>query len=358
MHMGLTNSPDVQFRAELLSHFMLRKIPNSIVDEDENPHQDVFAKKRESQKLQSTTSASFVPMGRTSQKYSAPAGSGGPSGRVYTQTPFHGEHADDDEEDTNGEFLPSGGRYKAPVAPPKKTICITRIPFVQPLVEDVSEKSTDIDPRHEMAMEDNDNEDEVQEFDAPAAFDTTMKKSIFTTKNKLGANTVFTSRGTSSTIFTTKGAFKRGTMAIPFSAGQRIVPIAEAPTPPKKRSNLQRKSFIQAMNLDDMFCGDAFLFQTKGMTKTESTAAYAAISAAGCNSTQDLLDFLDSNRQQIHCTCGRDKKVGGSGRGSQFAHSPDCDSRMSGVWAESLVKMGIPAFHAMKIVECLKIDLK
>eukprot|EP01032_Pedospumella_encystans_P012693 gene12693-14666_t len=268
MHMGLTNDPDVQFRAELLSHFMLRKIPNSIVNEDEDPHQDVFAKKRESQKYQSSNpNTKFIPVGRTSMKYSAPTGPSGSGKSIATVKPFakNGDE-DEEEEDTNGEFLPSGGRYKAPVVE-KKTICITRIPFVTPMIPDESEKSTDNRFGGDDDAEPSD--DEVHEFDAPAAFDTTVKKSIFTTKNKLGANTVFTSRGTSSTIFTTKGAFKRGTMAIPFSAGARIVPVAsnaqvfgQATEAPKKRqTDTKRRSFIQSMSLDDMFCSETYLFE-------------------------------------------------------------------------------------------------
>jgi len=369
MHMGLTNDPDVQFRAELLSHFMLRKIPNSIVNEDEDPHQDVFAKKRESQKYQSSNpNTKFIPVGRTSMKYSAPTGPSGSGKAIATVRPFakNSEEGEEEEEDTNGEFLPSGGRYKAPVVE-KKTICITRIPFVTPMIPDESEKSTDNRFGDEDDAEPSD--DDVHEFDAPAAFDTTVKKSIFTTKNKLGANTVFTSRGTSSTIFTTKGAFKRGTMAIPFSAGARIVPVAsnaqvfgQATEAPKKRqTDTKRRSFIQSMSLDDMFCSETYLFEARGLAPAEALAAYTAICAAGCNSTQDLLNYLDTHRQQVSCNCGYKPKNGmqrGSGRGNTSSHAVDCDSRMAGVWADSLVKMGIPAFHAMKIVEALKKDLK
>jgi arylsulfatase A-like enzyme len=56
MHMGLTNNPDEQYRAELLSHFILRKIPNSIVDDPRAEEADIFAQKRESQKYEQTKS--------------------------------------------------------------------------------------------------------------------------------------------------------------------------------------------------------------------------------------------------------------------------------------------------------------
>jgi hypothetical protein len=54
MHMGLTNDPDDQYRAELLSHFILRKIPNSIVDDPEA--EDVFTRRYESQKYEHSKS--------------------------------------------------------------------------------------------------------------------------------------------------------------------------------------------------------------------------------------------------------------------------------------------------------------
>jgi hypothetical protein len=57
MHMGLTNDPDEQYRAELLSHFILRKIPNSIVDDAQPTEaEEIFTQKRESQKYEQTKS--------------------------------------------------------------------------------------------------------------------------------------------------------------------------------------------------------------------------------------------------------------------------------------------------------------
>jgi hypothetical protein len=123
---------------------------------------------------------------------------------------------------------------------------------------------------------------------------------------------------------------------------------------------ITRRSIAQSIDLKDMFLGDAYIFQVQGLAAADSEAAYKAITSAGCTSSQDLLDFLNTHRQQATCSCGRAKKGSSSmrGGGNAFTHANDCDTRMAGLWANSLVKMGIPAFHAMKIIECLKKDLK
>jgi hypothetical protein len=74
MHMGLTNDPDDQYRAELLSHFILRKIPNSIVDDPEV--EDVFLRRHESQKYEHAKTKSAAEL-RSERKHGDEATSDG-----------------------------------------------------------------------------------------------------------------------------------------------------------------------------------------------------------------------------------------------------------------------------------------
>ncbi len=54
MHLGLSNDKDQQYRAELLSHFILRKVPNTLIQDECG--KEFFERKRESQKLELTRS--------------------------------------------------------------------------------------------------------------------------------------------------------------------------------------------------------------------------------------------------------------------------------------------------------------
>jgi len=111
---------------------------------------------------------------------------------------------------------------------------------------------------------------------------------------------------------------------------------------------------VRRRDLREMFCGDAYLFQSYGLTKMDSVAAYDCIVRSGCSSSENLLSYLDHNklaRMQGMCDCGAPSKERGP-------HDVTCGSRVAGMWAGGLTNINIPAFHAVKIVEALQKDLK
>lgn len=59
MHMGLSNDPEEQYRAELLSHFILRKIPNTLLESDTGG--EIFQQKHESVKYEQAKKAREEP---------------------------------------------------------------------------------------------------------------------------------------------------------------------------------------------------------------------------------------------------------------------------------------------------------
>jgi hypothetical protein len=51
MHLGLSNDPNEHYRAKLLSHFILRKIPNTLMVADGNIGREIFEHEHKSAKL-------------------------------------------------------------------------------------------------------------------------------------------------------------------------------------------------------------------------------------------------------------------------------------------------------------------
>ena len=107
-------------------------------------------------------------------------------------------------------------------------------------------------------------------------------------------------------------------------------------------------------DLREMFCGDAYLFKSYGLSKIDSVAAYDCVIRSGCSSSEDLLSYLNQNklaRLQGVCNCSTFDQERGP-------HEITCGSRVAGMWAGGLTNINIPAFHAVKIIEALQKDLK
>jgi len=268
MHMGLTNDPEVQFRAELLSHFMLRKIPNTIVDDEDHPDNDLFARKRESVKYEETRASVKLMTATTPTS----AHSGVTAGTAYTQQ--------------------------------------TQPQDAKPLYEHVADG-------------------EIHNFEPDAPEVPNADPDAFL------ADT------------TTKSSHRR-MYAVSGKTGEIEQP-ADAPSSVDVAAVSARRR-----DLREMFCGDAYLFQSYGLTKMDSAAAYDCIVRSGCSSSENLLSYLDHNKQarmQGICDCAapnRDSDV----------HDVTCGSRIAAMWSEGLTNIDIPAFHAVKIIQALQKDLK
>jgi len=231
----------VQFRAELLSHFMLRKIPNSIVDDEDHPDNDLFARKRESVKYEETRAS--VKLMTSAATVSA--------AQSYESQP--------DTKDT-----------PAHTTPPR-----------------VHHDSGDFEP------------DEAE------------------------------------VVNTEVGVFQANTTT---KVSQRRAPQANEP----------------ALALYEMFCGDKYMFQSYGLSRKDSTSAHGCIVRSGCTSFQELLMYLDDNKQarlQGVCNCAAPDK-------DHDTHDVDCGSRVAAMWTDGLTNIGIPVFCAVKIVRAVKKDLK
>ena len=267
MHMGLSNDPEVQYRAELLSHFMLRKIPNSIVD-DENPDNDLFGRKRESTKYEETKRASLKQSMATSPT------------SAHTDVASVTRENDDESKKCGGtrcaNCKPFGGNNSS---------------------EDLNEVEAE--------------ELEVQNIESDAFASGTASKSSHRRARIVATDSAGSSH-----------------KALPASARQ--------------------------WDLREMFCGDAYLFQSYGLSKIDSVAAYDCVIRSGCSSSEDLLSYLNQNklaRLQGVCNCSTSDQERGP-------HDITCGSRVAAMWAGGLTNINIPAFHAVKIIEALQKDLK
>jgi hypothetical protein len=265
MHMGLSNDPEEHYRAELMSHFILRKIPNTITQECE----EVFNKKTESRKLQQTRAsmAHITPL-----EYVAPP--------VIAPVPAVGSDL--------GELAPSG--KKQPNHEKQGGGDVGDVSLWQ-----ASSASTKVAPAAE-------NIELVDMESADAAFEAKIKPAGV-------------------------------------SSSRRDLPNATAAGSTKQQS------------LRDMFCGDPFVLAPYGVTRSESTAAYDLIVGAGCNSAQDLVTYLNENKDYKVCNCNNSQR-------ERSPHEENCSSRVAGAWLDGLLKLKIPAFHAVKIILALKKDLK
>lgn len=272
--MGLSNDPEEQYRAELMSHFILRKIPNSITEECE----EVFHKGRESQKLQQT---------RKSQQLSAAATA------QILQSIQH----------DNGV-----------------------LPF-----SDVDNQQISSGAENNHKAENN----KIQHFDADHA-------------HHIDNNHI--------EVIDIESSVPFGNKPKPAGSTKPTTNTIVVASKPAANANAQNHSSKLPV-LRELFCGaDYHRLAEHGLSSTDAAAAYALLVQAGCGSTEELLTFLDEYKQCRQCNCG----ATGLERGevSTQQHSPHCSSRAASVWVEALTSIKVPAFHAMKIVQALRNDLK
>lgn len=280
MHMGLSNDPEEQYRAELMSHFILRKIPNSITEECE----EVFHKGRESQKLQQTRKSQQLSAAATSQILQSIQHEGGvlPFSDADTKTTGNTTESNHKAENNKIQHFDEGQAHRG-----------------------------------------NDNIIEVIDIESSVPFEN---------KPKPGGST----KPTNTIVVASK------------SAGST--------------NSANHSSKLPALR--DLFCSVEYhRLGEYGLSSSDAAAAYALIVQAGCGSTEELVTFLDEHKQYRPCSCGASEGLGHSqdtGRAvsSTPQHGAHCSSRAASVWVEALTSIKVPAFHAMKIVQALRNDLK
>ena len=276
MHMGLSNDPEEHYRAELMSHFILRKIPNSITE----GYEEVFNKKTESKKLQITRAsmAKFTPLNNLEPLTEAVS-------------------------NLEGEAVPSGKNQQ---------------------IESVDHNDAPATKSNKLAKP-----SEVSLWPSnkvvPAEFDDHLEMVDMETN------------GTGDALHTASLSAKPISQSFPqqvdSSTGSSHVPAT-----------------IRAVSLKELFCGEAYVFESFGLSSTDAAAAYNNITQAGCTSSEELLQYLDEHKQYRVCNCG----LGSSGG----MHQVQCSSRVAAVWVEGLTNLSIPAFHAVKIIQALRTELK
>jgi hypothetical protein len=102
-----------------------------------------------------------------------------------------------------------------------------------------------------------------------------------------------------------------------------------------------------------MFCHpDKYIFRSAGLSLVDSVALYAYVTQVGCLTTEQFVGFLKEFKQYRPCSCSQSS--GGGGAGGVVAHAEHCESRCARVWAETLVDLGVPSYHAMLVVQTLR----
>eukprot|EP01032_Pedospumella_encystans_P015700 gene15700-17943_t len=213
MHMGLSNDPEEHYRAELMSHFILRKIPNTITDECG----EVFNKKTESKKLQVTRAsmAKITPL-------------------EYVEPPVIAVS------NLDGEAVPSGKKQQIePVreegAQGDKSNKLSDVTLWQ------SNKVTPVGDNDHLEMVDMEGQHEASRREKPT----------------------------------------------PSSDSQRA----------KLSASTKKDANIRSVSLKELFCGEAYVFKSFGLSSTDAVAAYHNITQAGCTSSEELLHYLDEHKQ-------------------------------------------------------------
>lgn len=273
MHMGLSNDPEEHYRAELMSHFILRKIPNSITED----YEEVFNKKTESKKLQNTRAsmAKFTPLNNLEPLTEAVS-------------------------NLEGEAVPSGKKQQ-----------------IEPVVENdalLNKSSKSTKPPEVSLWQSNkvapaENNEHLEMVDMEAA----------------------------------------GTGDAQQAASRKVKPTSQSFPQPVEGST-RVPTAIRALSLKELFCGETYVFKSFGLSSTDAGAAYHNITQAGCTSSEELLHYLDEHKQFRVCNCSA-SSIGDM-------HQALCSSRVAAVWIEGLTNLSIPAFHAVKVIQALRTELK
>lgn len=312
MHMGLSNDPQEQYRAELMSHYILRKVPNTLIDCD--TVKEVFHQKKESMKYEKTKREKF-------------------------EEPRPSQHM----RDTVG-FSPRADEVEA---------------FADQELPD----------RVPLAMRDSDRDpplDKVQRELASHASSLLWRDAKVV---PVASNEIEDLEVTSSVPFADKLKVSAAEVAQPGHHGEGVTsPMAPSFT----RQSTSQTAFVpphlSLPSLQDMFCHpDSYRFRTVGLSLEDSTAAYECLVRSGCTSIEELVAYLDDHKQYRPCSCGAATAplTGGyittpTNASSKarppppIQHAPSCSCRQAGAWTAALTVTGIPVFHARKIVLNIK----
>ena len=104
-----------------------------------------------------------------------------------------------------------------------------------------------------------------------------------------------------------------------------------------------------------LFCDpDQHMFRRAGLKVRDSSTAYLCLVHAGCYSFEELLSYLNHHKQPRICNC---TAVSDAAQVSKNHHTDGCECRQAGAWTGALTEIGIPAFHALKIVLAVKSQL-
>jgi hypothetical protein len=322
MHLGLSNNKDQQYRAELLSHFILRKVPNTLIQDEDG--KEFFERKRESQKLELTRSEKLRQKHSQKNKHKP----------VPTLADSDGE--DEGERDGFGDL----GRTK-PAQKKKRTEALTRVHSKVIHAEDMT----------------------VRDFDSALVGDRTPKMSYDDTAAVLPDATAtvetvcldITRRSQlQPLVIEDMDSAPGGELTSKTHETAAVSPhpsvLAEtARAKATRRASMERISSLPA--LQPMFCDpEKFLAKSTGLSLVDSVAVYAYITQAGCETTEDLLLTLKEAKQHRRCSCSRNNHADAG----SAAHADQCSSRRAGVWADALTNVGVPYFHAIKIVRALR----
>lgn len=286
MHMGLSNDPEEQYRAELMSHFILRKIPNNITEECE----EVFQKGRESQKLQQTRKSQQLDAAATTQILQNIQ-------QDNAVQPFGGQ----------GDGANAAGA----------------------LINDLPNNK--IQRVNESTGGEGDGSVEIID----------MENTIIPFENKTKPTcSVVTKLATQAVV----------PVLSEHSANTSTNTNAAAPCRGSGHSS-------ELPVLRDLFCGAAYPRLSEwGLSSADALAAYKLIVQAGCSSTEDLVSFLDEHKQYRPCSCGGTGLMPSQGQSG----SQDTGRRNTLQYSvlEALTSIRVPAFHAVKIVQALRTELK
>jgi hypothetical protein len=294
MHMGLSNDPEEQYRAELMSHFILRKIPNTLLQDETGD--EIFQHKQESVKYEHTKQQQ-----KEEQREMENREPEGFSPRVGTVQPFTDKEVLDRVTYASLDLardVPAMG-----VASP--AVSQWRDAKVSPAVE----READL---------------KVDDIETAAAVPSLSRA-------------------------------KTASPASPASPGSPAQAAAKQVSLTRQATSQQQR-LGDLPSLQEMFCDpESFRFRSAGLSLEDSTAAYECLIRAGCTSIEELVAYLDDHKEPRTCTCTLQPSKG-SGKGPQLnlAHEAKCCARQPGAWTAALTVTGIPVFHARKIVLSVK----
>jgi hypothetical protein len=332
MHLGLSNNKDQQYRAELLSHFILRKVPNTLIQDEDG--KEFFERKRESEKLEFSKSQKMPQKRKLKNKHKT------------VPAPADSDGEDEGEKDGFGEL----GRTK-PALSKERTETLTRVHSKVIHVEDSAVRDFDSalvgDRTPKMSYDDAAVITDPTATVETVCVDVTRRVSVDRRRSQLQQLVIEDLDGPGA-VEHRNTTHETATVTAAVSPHPPVA-VETARAKATRRASMERMSSLPA--LQPMFCDpEKFLAKSTGLSLVDSVAVYAYITQAGCETTEDLLLTLKEAKQHRRCSCSRNSNADAG----SAAHAEQCSSRRAGVWADALTNVGVPYFHAIKIVRALR----